>query len=101
LGIFPPVTPLEWALFCVKDIGLMVGLSCEGNEDQIGALLTAIGEDHVLEVKGVCSRGRRELLNLECFISYESTCMSSRRGKDKIHVFFSIERCVWVGFEGF
>ena len=46
LGIFPPVTPLEWAIFCVKDIGPVVWLSCEGNENQIVALLTAIEEDH-------------------------------------------------------
>jgi hypothetical protein len=42
LGIFPLVTPLDWALFCVKDIGMVVGLSCEGNEDQAVALLTTI-----------------------------------------------------------
>jgi hypothetical protein len=87
LGIFPPVTPLDWAHFCVKDIGPVVGLSCEGYEDQTVALLTAIENDHYREVKGACSRGRRELLNLECSINYESTGASSRCGKGKAHVF--------------
>jgi hypothetical protein len=30
MGSVPPVTPLDWANFCVKDIGPVVGLSCEG-----------------------------------------------------------------------
>jgi hypothetical protein len=38
-GICPPMTPLDWALFCIKDIGPVVGLSCEGNEDKAVALL--------------------------------------------------------------
>jgi tRNA(His) 5'-end guanylyltransferase len=50
------------------------------------ALLKAIEEDHAREGKGASSRGRRELLNLECSINYESTCASSRRGKGKAHV---------------
>jgi len=57
LGILPPVTPLDWALFCVKDIGLVVGLSCDRYEDQAMALLTAIEEGHSWEVKVACSRG--------------------------------------------
>ena len=32
------------------------------------ALPTAIEEGHAREVKGVCSRARRELLNFECSI---------------------------------
>jgi hypothetical protein len=72
LGIFPLFTPLDWALFCLKDIGPVVGLLCEGNEDQVVALLTAIEEDHSRAVKGASSRGRRELLNLECSITMKS-----------------------------
>jgi hypothetical protein len=53
---FPPVTSLDWALFCVKDIGLVVGY-----EDQVVVLLTAIEEDHSRVVKGACSRDRMEL----------------------------------------
>jgi hypothetical protein len=47
----------------------VVGVSCEGFEDQTVALLTAIGEDHSWEVKEAYSksRGRRELLNLRVF----------------------------------
>jgi hypothetical protein len=30
LAIFPPVTPLDWALYCVKDICLLVGPLCAG-----------------------------------------------------------------------
>jgi hypothetical protein len=71
-------------LSTLKNIGSVVGLSCEGYEDQAVALLTAIEEDHSWEVKGACSRGRMELLNLECSINYEGA--SSRRGRGKAHV---------------
>jgi hypothetical protein len=52
-------------------------------------LLIAIEEDHPREVKGACSnpRGRRELLNLECSINYDTTGTSSRHGKGKAHFF--------------
>lgn len=33
-GAFPPVTPLDWALFSVESICFVVGVSCEGNKDQ-------------------------------------------------------------------
>jgi hypothetical protein len=51
------------------------------------ALLTAIGEDNLREVKGASSysKGRRELLNLECSINYDSAGASSRRRKGKAH----------------
>jgi hypothetical protein len=57
-------------------------------KDTTMALLTAIEEDHPWEVKGVCSktRGRRELLNLECSINYDTAVVSSRCGKGKAHV---------------
>ena len=76
----PPITSLDWALFCVKNVCPRVGVSCD---DQTMALLTAIDEDSPWEIKGVCSisRGRRELLNLACSINYENTGVSSRRGK--------------------
>jgi hypothetical protein len=72
---WPPITLLDWALFCVKNVCPMVGVSCEGVEDQTMALLTAIDEDSPWEIKRVCfiSRGRRELLNLACSINYENT----------------------------
>jgi hypothetical protein len=54
LWVFLP--SLDWALFCVKDIGLVVGY-----EDQVVVLLTAIEEDHSRVVKGACSRDRMEL----------------------------------------
>jgi hypothetical protein len=95
LGIFPPITPLDWAHSCVKDVDPVVGLSCDGYEDPTVALLIAIEKYHSREVKGACSRGKRELLNLECSINYESTSASSRRGKGKAYV-FSVERFVWV-----
>jgi len=84
LGIFPLVTPLDWGLFCVKDICPVVALSCEGYEDQAVAFLTAIEEDHSQEVKGACSGGRREFLNLESSINYEGA--SSRWGRAKAQV---------------
>lgn len=53
------------------------------------ALLATIEEDNVREIKGAYfkSRGRRELLNLECSINYDTTRASSRRRKGKAHVF--------------
>lgn len=67
----------------------VVGVSCERNKDHIVALLTAIKEDHTRVVKGACSkpRGRRELLNQECSINYDTTGTSSRLGKGKAHIF--------------
>jgi hypothetical protein len=66
----------------------VVGVLCEGLEDQTVALLTAIGEDHSWEVTEAYSksRGRRELLNLECFINYDTSGVSSRQ-ESKAHVF--------------
>jgi hypothetical protein len=76
-----PVTPLDWALYSVKNVCPVVGVFSD--EDQTVALLTAIGEDNLREVKGACSysRGKRELLNLECSIKYDSIGASSRRVK--------------------
>lgn len=57
-------------------------------KDTTMALLTPVEEDHPREVKGVCSntRGKRELLNLECSINCDTAGASSRRGKGKAHV---------------
>ncbi|GLT61164.1 hypothetical protein SLA2020_338880 [Shorea laevis] len=54
-----PVTPLDWALFNVKNICRVVGVS--GDKDQTVALLTAIGEDNLQKVKGASSysKGKR------------------------------------------
>lgn len=59
-----PITPLDSALFSVKNICPMVGVS--GDEDHTMALLIVIGEENFREVKGASSyfKGRRELLNL-------------------------------------
>ena len=35
---------LDWALHCVKDMCLIVGISCGGREEQALALLTVIEE---------------------------------------------------------
>ena len=59
------------------------------------ALLTAFREDHSQDVKGVCSRGRRELINLKCSINYENSGAPSRQGRGTAR-FFSVERFVWV-----
>ena len=70
---------VQWWGFCAKE-----------NEDQTVAPLTAIEEgDHAWEVKGVRSRGRKEL---ECSINYESTCASLTRGEG----FFSVEHSLWL-----
>jgi hypothetical protein len=88
LWCFSPGTPLDWALGCDKDVCPMMGVLCEGIEDNTMALLTAIEKDHPREVKGVCSksRGKRELLNLECSINYGTSSTSSTRGKGKGHI---------------
>jgi hypothetical protein len=73
-GFFFPCHSFGLALFCVQDICPVVGISCEGHEDQTVALLTVIEEGHLREEKGACSksRGKRELLNLECTINFET-----------------------------
>jgi hypothetical protein len=97
LRVFSPATPLDWALGCDKDVCPVVGVSCEGIEDKTMALLTAIEEDHPREVKGVCSksRGRRELLNLECSINYDTSARPLGVGKARL-TFCSVECFVWV-----
>jgi hypothetical protein len=85
-GDFP--SPLETFPLSLLWIGLnfvlricpVVGVSCEKNKDYTVALLTAIEEDHTRVVKGACSnpRGRRELLNQECSINYDTAGTSSR-----------------------
>lgn len=51
------------------------------------AILIDIEEDWLPEIKGACSRCRRELLNLKCSINYDSIGTSSRWGKAKAHAF--------------
>jgi hypothetical protein len=79
---------LGWAWGCHKNVCPMVGVSSKAFEDMTLALLTAIEEDLQREVKAACpkTRGRRELLNLECSINYDTACASSRRGKGKAHM---------------
>jgi hypothetical protein len=75
-----------------------VGVSCEKNKDYTVALLTAIEEDHTRVVKGACSnpRGRRELLNQECSINYDTAGTSSRLWERRGSRFFRVECFVWV-----
>jgi hypothetical protein len=65
LGDFSPATLLDWAL---------MGDSGEGIKDSEVILPRKV-------------KGRRELLNLECSINYDSKGASSRRGKGKAHAF--------------
>jgi hypothetical protein len=65
------------------------GVSCEGNVDKTS---TPIGHQRGSFSGGTRgllskSRGRRELLNLECSINYDTSGASSRRGEGKAHVF--------------
>lgn len=50
LDVCPPVTPLDWALYSVKNVCPVVGVF--GDKDQTMALLTAISEANLREVKG-------------------------------------------------
>jgi hypothetical protein len=99
LDFVPPITPLDWALFCVKDVCLVVGVLCEGLEDQIVALLTAIGEDHSREENEAYSksRGKRELLNLEFSIIMVLQARRLSVGKARL-LFVSGKRFVGFGF---
>jgi hypothetical protein len=94
LGIYPPVALgdsgySDWALHCVKDFCPIVGISCEGHEEQTLALLTAIEEEHWHEEMSSLSnfKGCRELRNLEYSINYNARGESSCRGKSKACVF--------------
>jgi hypothetical protein len=95
--------PWNGLFFVLRILVWWWGFCAKENEDQIVALLTDIEEgDHAWEIKGVHSRGIRELFNLECFINYESTCASFTRGKGKAQFFFSFEHSLWLSsFEGF
>jgi hypothetical protein len=63
--------PLDWVLDGVKD------------EDPSFAILDAIEEDFHRVNKGtrLKIRGRREVLNLKCFINYGDASVLSRRRK--------------------
>lgn len=63
--IFPPATLLDWALW---------GDPSEGIEDRKEAFPWKV-------------KGRRELLNIECSINYDSKGASSKHGKSKAHAF--------------
>jgi hypothetical protein len=85
LGIF---TPLDWALVCIKDVGPVKGVSSEGNVEKPSTHVghrrgSFSGGTRGLHSK---SRGRRELLNLECSINYDTLGASSRRGEGKAHI---------------
>jgi hypothetical protein len=64
-----------------------VGISCEGFEEEIMALLTTIDASHYQKESASRSklgnRENRELKRLSCSISYDSKCDSSSRGKAK------------------
>lgn len=54
------------------------------------AIVTEIEEDNSQEITGACSRGRGELLNLECSINFDSMGASTRQGKGKASVFLPL-----------
>jgi hypothetical protein len=63
--IFPPATLLDWPLW---------GDPCEGIEDTKEAFPWKV-------------KSRRELLNIECSINYDSMGASSKHGKSMAHAF--------------
>jgi hypothetical protein len=87
--------PWNGLFFVLRILVWWWGFCAKENEDQIVALLTDIEEgDHAWEIKGVHSRGIRELFNLECFTNYESTCASFTHGKGKAQFFLALSiRC--------
>jgi hypothetical protein len=89
LDFFPLSLPWIGLCFVLRTFVLWWGSHVRGLRIKTVALLTAIGEDHSREEKEAYSksRGRRELLNLECSINYDTSGASSRHRKGKAHVF--------------
>lgn len=77
----------SWVLQKVEDVYHCVGLSCDGFEGDLIALLTAIEASHnrgewVSNSKSAI-RGKRELKRLSCSINYDLTGGSSSRSTVK------------------
>jgi hypothetical protein len=84
-------------LVCVKDVGPVKGVSCEGNVDKT---ITPVDHRRGSFLGGTGgllskSRGRRELLNFECSTNYDTLGASSRRGKARL-TFCSVELFIWA-----
>jgi hypothetical protein len=85
----------DWVLQCAKEIRCVVGVSCEGFEEQFMAILTAIEAGRPQKVRGSFSncgsKGNRELKRLECSINYDSKFENSSRafGKERGSSFFN------------
>lgn len=72
---------LDWVFNIVKDIQDLVGLKCEGYEEQFMALLTAIEAGHQQKKKAGLKR-ERELRRLTWSMNSEgSSCRDGSKGK--------------------
>jgi hypothetical protein len=77
----------DWVLQRVMEIYRVVGLSCEGYEEQFMALLTAIELGHchkdLASSSKFVNKGNKEIKRLACSMNYDSKCGSSSHGKGK------------------
>jgi hypothetical protein len=71
----------------VKGIHLIVGISCEGFEEELMALFTAIEVNHSQKELASCSnlvnKDSRELKRLSYSINYDMKGSSASRGRGK------------------
>lgn len=77
----------EWVLQRVKEIYLVVGVSCVSFKEQFMAIMISIEASRSHKVSASSSKlgnkGSRELRRLECSINYDLIGETSSRGKSK------------------
>lgn len=81
------VLPLAWVLQTLKEICHVMGISCEGFEEELLALFAAIEASNSKQASASCSslgkRGSRELKSLVCSINYDANSGSASCGRVK------------------
>ncbi|XP_042952731.1 uncharacterized protein LOC122289632 isoform X1 [Carya illinoinensis] len=86
----PPTEPsadphVDWIFQKVKDMSYCLGMSCEGYEDQLQALLITIKSGQPLLARSSMKKDR-ELKKLACSINYDAWEGSACRGRHKDRV---------------
>ncbi|KAG6706344.1 hypothetical protein I3842_07G219300 [Carya illinoinensis] len=86
----PPTEPsadpqVDWIFQKIKDMSHFLGMSCEGYEDQLQALLIAIKSGQPLLAR-LAMKKDRELKRLACSINYDAREGSVCRGRHKDRV---------------
>jgi hypothetical protein len=87
----------DWVLHLVQDFSHLVGLSCDGFEGRLLALLEDIVSNDEKEEgpsMKLGNKGTREVIRLARFINYDAHCGSASRGRSKGRVYRSLLRSI-------